>query len=64
MLFYMTTQVSERNEIVMSDLNNYESLYKVDLNFDAPGKVLCDSFYNFGYDDLKNLIDERRFKAA
>ena len=35
MLFYMTSQVQEKNEIVMTDLNNYESLYKVDLNFDA-----------------------------
>ena len=31
----MTSQIQNRNEIVMSDLNDYETLYKVDLNFDA-----------------------------
>ena len=28
-----------------------------DLNAEAPGKVLCDRFYNVGYDDLQGLIN-------
>lgn len=29
----------------------------VDLNENAPGKLICDIFYNVGYDDLKGLIE-------
>jgi hypothetical protein len=39
-------------------LKNQEwNIIVADLNPDSPGKVLCDSFYNVGYDDLNNLID-------
>ena len=31
----MTSQTENRNEIIMSNLEDYETLYKVDLNFDA-----------------------------
>ena len=37
--------------------NQKWNIVGVDLNSDAPGKTLCDSFYNIGYDDLNNLID-------
>lgn len=29
----------------------------VDLNENAPGKLLCDKFYNVGYEDLRGLIE-------
>ena len=39
----------------------------VDLNSNAPGKDLCDRFYNVGYDDLKALVNvgkNERFSAC
>ena len=29
----------------------------VDINKDAPGAILCDKFYNVGYDNLTGLIE-------
>ena len=35
LLFYKMTTAVNRKEIEMSNLEDYETLYKVDLNFDA-----------------------------
>ena len=36
-----------RNNVVMSNLNDYESLYKIDLNFDADIKNTLSLLKNF-----------------
>ena len=42
----------------LKTLNKKEwKIVGVDKNKDAPGRILCDEFYNVAYDDLKGLIE-------
>ena len=62
-----SADISNRNNVVISDLNDYESVYKVDFNFDADisnmnpevlseyiNRVLGNHPYNI---DVSNIID-------